>query len=114
MRVSRTCATTSLARPHISYVDVAYIFHMYYFKSILGEEATLAETSRDKFVRLAESRVNYLIKTIRLVGNLSNRSNYSYTEQDVDKMFRAIEKELKDARARFQSGRRPDDSVFKL
>lgn len=74
----------------------------------------MAETSRDKFVRLAEARVNSLIKTIRLLGNLSNRSNYSYGQRDVDKIFRSIEKELKDAKARFRTGGISDDSVFKL
>lgn len=72
------------------------------------------ESSREKFVRLAEARVNSLIRTIRLVGNLSNRSNYSYTTKDVDKIFRSIEKELKEARARFRTGGKSDDSVFKL
>lgn len=74
----------------------------------------MSESSRDKFVRLAEARVNNLIRNIRLVGNLSNRSNYTYSQQDVDKIFRTIEKELKDARARFKSGGKPDESVFKL
>lgn len=74
----------------------------------------MAETSRQKFVRLAEARVNSLIKTVRLLGNLSNKSNYSYTQKDVDQMFRSIEKELKDAKARFRTGGRSDDSVFKL
>lgn len=72
------------------------------------------ESSRDKFVRLAESRVNSLIKTIRLLGNLSNSSNYSYTDKDVDKIFRSIEKELKDAKIRFRKGGISDDSVFRL
>ncbi|MCG7984685.1 MAG: hypothetical protein JAY90_18285 [Candidatus Thiodiazotropha lotti] len=74
----------------------------------------MSETSRDKFVRLAESRVNNLIKTIRLLGNLSNKSNYSYTDKDVDKIFRSVEKELKDARAQFRTGGTSDDSVFTL
>ena len=74
----------------------------------------MLETSREKFVRLTEARVNNLIKTIRLVGNLSNRSNYSYTNKDVDKIFRSIEKELREARARFRTGGRSGDSTFKL
>ena len=74
----------------------------------------VAETSRDKFVRLAEARVNSLIRIVRLLGNLSNRSNYSYSASDVDKIFRSIEKELKDAKARFRTGGRSEDSVFKL
>ena len=74
----------------------------------------MTESSRDKFVRLAETRVNNLIKTIRLLGNLSNKSNYSYTDKDVDKIFRSLEKELKDAKARFRTGGKSDDSIFRL
>ncbi len=74
----------------------------------------MGESSREKFIRLAEKRVNNLIKIIRLLGNLSNRSNYSYDDKDVDKIFRSIEQELKDTKARFRKGGNSDDSVFKL
>jgi len=74
----------------------------------------MAESSREKFVRLAESRVNNLVKTMRLLGNLSNRSNYSYSEDDVDKIFRTLERELRTAKARFNAGGRSDDTTFRL
>ena len=44
---------------------------------------------RKKFVELAESRVNRAIKDIRLIGNLSNRSAYEYSEEDIRRIFRA-------------------------
>lgn len=69
---------------------------------------------REKFKRLAEKRVNNAIKNIRLVGNLSNRSNYSYTDQDVDKIFRALEKELKHAKSRFKDDSEQDEKPFRL
>lgn len=74
----------------------------------------MPESSREKFVRLTEARVNTLIKTIRLLGNLSNKSNYSYRKKDVDKIFHSIEKELKVSKGRFRSGGKTEDSVFKL
>lgn len=74
----------------------------------------MSESSRDNFVRLAEKRVNNAIKTLRLIGNLSNRSNYSYTEEDVNKIFRSLERELKNARARFESGKGSDVPTFTL
>lgn len=58
--------------------------------------------------------MNALIKTIRLLGNLSNRSNYMYTEKDVEKIFRSVDKELRDARARFRTGERSNENIFKL
>ena len=53
------------------------------------------ETKREKFVRLAEARTNKIIDMVRLLGNCANKANYDYTEADVQKIFNAIEKELK-------------------
>ena len=38
------------------------------------------ESKSDRFVRLAEARVNKLIKMIRLLGNCSMKCNYEFTE----------------------------------
>jgi hypothetical protein len=74
----------------------------------------MSESSRDNFVRLAEKRVNNAIKTLRLIGNLSNKSNYSYTDEDVNKIFRSLERELKNARVRFESGKGSEAPSFTL
>jgi hypothetical protein len=55
-----------------------------------------------RFERVAEKRASDLIRRIRLLGNLSNRSNYAYTERHVRHMFTAIERELKLTRSRFE------------
>ena len=61
--------------------------------------------SRDqKFKRVAERRVNTLLDNIRLLGQLSNRRNYDYTNVQVAKIFKAIDDELKTARSKFQEG----------
>lgn len=59
------------------------------------------ETKRDKFVRLAEARTNKIIDMIQLLGNCSNASAYDYTQQDIDKIFGAIESELREAKKKF-------------
>lgn len=69
---------------------------------------------RKKFIELAEKRVSRLIKDARLVGNLSNRSNYTYKDDDVRKMFTAIEAEIRAARKRFDGTGSSDEAVFKL
>lgn len=69
---------------------------------------------RKKFVELVEKRVNRLLKDIRLVGNLSNRSNYSFSEDDVRKIFMAIDNELRATRKRFESSGSSDETTFKL
>ena len=58
---------------------------------------------RENFVRLAEARTNKALKMLSVIGNLSNRSNYQYDKRDVDKIFGAIEEELKRNRKRFET-----------
>ena len=58
---------------------------------------------RDNFVRLAEARTNKILEMVRLLGNLSNTSNYSYTKQDIDKIFSAIEKEVHETKKKFDT-----------
>ena len=69
------------------------------------------ESKRERFVRLAEARTNKTIDMIRLLGNCANKSNYDYTEADVQKIFSAIERELKNAKMKFSI---TDDDKFKL
>ena len=69
---------------------------------------------RDKFVRLANARVNKAINAIRLVGNLSNRSNYDYTDDDVEKIFRALQAEMKTCRTRFEERSKAGGEPFRL
>lgn len=59
------------------------------------------ESKREKFVRIAETRTNKIIDMIRLLSNCSNKSNYDYTEEDIKKIFNAIEKETKIAKNAF-------------
>jgi len=71
--------------------------------------------SRDRFVFLAESRTKRTVKDIRLIGNLSNRSNYSYDIKDVTKIFRMLDSELKSAKKRFMASSKSSSSIdFKL
>lgn len=59
------------------------------------------ENKRLAFKRLGTNRANRIIKDISLLGNLSNRHNYSYTEDDVKSMFGAIEEEIHLAKSRY-------------
>lgn len=62
----------------------------------------MRQEDREKFVRLATKRVSNALKSIQLIGNLSNRSNYDYTEEDVQKIFRALQEELGACRKKFE------------
>lgn len=69
---------------------------------------------QQKFIEIAEKRVSRVLDDLRLVGNLSNRNNYSYEAEDVSKIFSAIEAELKNARKRFDIELASSDRSFKL
>jgi hypothetical protein len=69
---------------------------------------------RAKFVELAEARVNRGIKDLRLIGNLANRGAYVYEDEDIRKIFRALQKELDAAKARFSGDAGGKDNEFTL
>ncbi len=61
----------------------------------------MANEKRNKFKRLAENRTNKIIDMVRLIGNLSNKSHYEYTEEEVDLIFETIQEELEFQKQKF-------------
>ena len=59
------------------------------------------ETKRERFVRIAEARTNKILEMMRLLGNCSSKGNYEYTEEDIKKIFGALERELKKTKNKF-------------
>lgn len=57
---------------------------------------------RDNFIRLAEGRVTRAIDSIRVIGNLSNRSNYEYTEEDSKRIIDALQREVNELKVQFK------------
>ena len=56
---------------------------------------------RQRFEKVAGSRVQKVLDTLQLLKNCSNRNNYEYSEADVELMFSEIAKGLKDARSAY-------------
>lgn len=46
--------------------------------------------NRDRTIRIAEKRVNALLKGLELLGNMGNTNNYRFEEGEVDKIIDAI------------------------
>jgi hypothetical protein len=66
----------------------------------------LAEKARDKrgkFVELAESRTRNAIKAIRVIAKLGNKSAYEYSDADVQKIVRALSREIDALKSRMLS-----------
>lgn len=76
------------------------------------EQNPVDDERRDRFLRVAERRTREILHKLRLLGNCSNKSAYSYTDGEVDRIFTAIEEQLNEARARFEPGRR--EETFRL
>ena len=67
-----------------------------------------------KFKSLAEARVNKLLKSIKLIGNLANRSTYDYTDDEVRQIFKAIQAELDAAKQKFASKGKRGGNEFRF
>lgn len=72
------------------------------------------EEDRAKFIDLAEKRVNRALKDIQLIGNLSNKSNYAYTDEDAQKIHRALRKAIDEMKTKFESKGTAAKNEFKL
>ena len=82
-------------------------------KNIVTSE--FQKKKREKFIELAESRVKKTITNLRLIGNLSRKNNYEYTNEDVKKIISALEKELKNVKDLFKRGSEmSSEDSFKL
>ena len=66
---------------------------------IIPEDAEIILFNEEKGIY----RTNKIIDSIRLLGNCSNKSNYEYTDEEVKKIFAAIELEIREAKSKYQS-----------
>lgn len=78
------------------------------------QAATQSRDPRERFVGLANKRVTSAIQQLRLVGNLANRKNYVYGQEDAKKIIRALQRELDDLKARFRGEDNSDNSIFSI
>ena len=66
---------------------------------------------RERFKRLATQRTNIVLKRLKVLGNCANRSAYSYTEEDINKIFSEIERRVRETKSKFHF---PKNKEFKL
>ena len=70
------------------------------------------ETKHERFIRLAESRTQRALKSIQVIGNLSNRSRYEYSDQDIERIVGALRREVRTLEQRFNAANSRNE--FKL
>jgi hypothetical protein len=64
---------------------------------------------QERFTRLAEARVTNVLRSIRILGNLSNTSNYWYDDQQVRRIFDEVRDQLDVVEQKFKVGARKKD-----
>jgi ribosomal protein L7/L12 len=69
---------------------------------------------REKFVELAENRTVNAIKAIRVIGKLGNKNAYQFDENDVNKIVKALSKEVDALKARMSTTGGKESVDFKL
>lgn len=74
----------------------------------------MSRDRREKFVELAQNRVRKAMEQLRLIGNLANKSNYDYTEEDARKIVKALQSELDSLKAKFSETRGAANAEFTL
>lgn len=77
------------------------------------KEQFMGSNRRAKFKEIGERRVSRAIEAIRLVGNLANKSNYDYTDEDVKQLTRALQDALQNVKAKFSGSSKKKNFKFK-
>lgn len=78
---------------------------------LLRASRPVEETKRDKFVRLGTARMNRVLNSIRLIGNLANPA-YAWEESDIALMQANIVEALGQTLARFRKHKRGEKPHF--
>ncbi|MBU0471614.1 MAG: hypothetical protein KKF65_03250 [Nanoarchaeota archaeon] len=79
----------------------------------MGEQSSSQETKEQRFVRIASRRVQEIVKKLQLLQNCANRGNYQYTDDQVRKIFSAIDEELRKVKSEF-SRQNSKEKKFRL
>jgi hypothetical protein len=80
----------------------------------MGERRQDGETKAQRFERIAERRVNETLRTLRLLGNLCDRRNYSYSDEQVVMILNAIEHEYRVLKSRFRAESVMEHQTFRF
>jgi hypothetical protein len=83
-------------------------------KTARAKDAFSKASKREKFVELAENRTINAIKAIRVIGKLGNKNAYQFDENDVQKIVKALTKEVDALKARMSTSGGKESVDFKL
>jgi hypothetical protein len=70
------------------------------------------KTKRERFESVASQRVQIILDRLDTLSKCSNTNNYEYSENDVNKMFRAIKEKLRNVESTFYQKSSKRKNVF--
>jgi len=73
----------------------------------------MMEIKRERFIRIVERRVNKILYNFDSLGKCANKKNYEYNEDDVKRIFQAIDKKIKAIRKLYENSNERKNS-FRL
>lgn len=65
------------------------------------DKNTERKTREDRFKEVASRRVQEILYKMKLLKNCANKANYSYTDEQIKKIFSAIDEEWKHVKLEF-------------
>jgi hypothetical protein len=74
----------------------------------------MEETKSQRFKRIAEKRVSKAARSIRLVGNLGNRSLYEATDEERKEIITYLEGSLRQMKKDLEKKTQKDNEEFKF
>jgi hypothetical protein len=61
------------------------------------------EIKRERFVRIAERRVNKILDDLDSLGKCADKKNYDYTAEDAKKIFRVLDSKMRDIKSLYRN-----------
>ena len=68
---------------------------------------------RERFLRIAESRVNRILSNLDNLAKCANPRNYEYKDEEIRKIFREIDRKVREVKIQFQ-GKAGNQQRFRL
>lgn len=75
----------------------------------------IPKDKKEKFIELGEKRMASAIRTIRLIGNLSDKNNYIYSDEEAQLMIKILKAEVSKTANKFRnSNESTSKPIFKF
>ena len=92
-----------------------YKYILYRYFNMFGKQNKLNKrtTKEERFKKVASRRVQEILNKLRLLKNCANKGNYSYTEEQINKIVSTIDAEWKKVKSEFNNSK-PKKEEFSL